>query len=337
MVFIVLILLLLGGWNHIVKTTFYNIFIENYSFVSGKLSVYLSQILSYPIAYNPKQNTLIWVNNSIQQVIPGNLFLLIFSIMIILVTYSGNWFNNIVFLLLFTMFFLFRSSLINLMFLFFKGSKYAILVDILDTIRYLPVLFMFSYLIRKNSYFNTVNTYLNGLSSKNLIISLEKLLYILVLISSLPRIIITLLSDNILDIWASWTLLISRNILSLFDCHTTVISNVIRWGQNWILLGQGCLGIGMLSVIFIMIFSTRSKMQNKISFFFLAIPAYTLLNSLRIILLLFYFNKGWSNMLTAQEMHDNANILFYLIGFILFLIYFMWFQDIRLGFGQGKK
>ena len=42
MVFIVLILLLLGGWNHIVKTTFYNVFIENYSFVSGKLSVYLS-------------------------------------------------------------------------------------------------------------------------------------------------------------------------------------------------------------------------------------------------------------------------------------------------------
>jgi exosortase/archaeosortase family protein len=336
MVFVVLFSLLLGGWSYIAQTHFYHVFIENYSFVSGELSVCLSRFFSHPIVYNSDQNTLCWVNNTILQVIPGNLFLLIFSLIIILFVYSGNWLNNIGFLLLFTLFFLFRSALINITFLYFKGTNYAILVDVLDSLRYLPALFVLSYLIRKNSYFNSTNKYVNGLLSENLIISLEKILYILVLISPLPRIIIALVSDFILGVWANWTLLISLRILSLFDYHTTVIDNVIHWGHNWILLGEGCLGIGMLSVIFILIFSTRSNTRNKISFFFLTIPLYTFLNSLRIILLLFYFNKGWSDRLTAQEMHDNANVLFYLIGFILFLIYYLWFLDLKLDFRHSK-
>lgn len=336
-VFIVLLLLLLGGWNYILKTAYFEVLTDNYSYVTGKLSVLISSIFGQPILFNPNLNTLTWSNTIIFQIIPGTLFLLMLCLLILVFVYSRNWLINIGFLLFFIVFLLVRSILINFTLLYFMGTNYSILIDMLDSLRYLPMLFVVSYFIRNIGKFKAVNTTVNGLLSANLIISLEKLLYFLVLLSPLPRIIIVLINDFVLVFWTNLILFISQYILSSFDLQTTIIDNVIHWGHNWIQLGQGCLGIGMLTIIFILLFSTRSKIENKILYFCLTVPVFTILNSLRIILLLLYLKNGWNSVWTAQEMHDNANVLFYLIGFLLFIIYFFWFQDVKLDFRGTKK
>jgi exosortase/archaeosortase family protein len=209
----------------------------------------------------------------------------------------------------------------------------------IDPIIYIPMFAIILFVANRTPLLRALYNKINDKFSPLLIISLPQLVLLLLLLTPLPRVILNYLDKTIINGLVKMTLEISKALLNYFGYQTIVTSNFIFLGKFWLRLEQPCLGIGVVTIIWILINSVRGKWYNKFVFLTIFSILFVIMNSIRLSVLLVFIQNTYSSGLNKIELHDSITYFMYLFAFISFLAYYFWFQDVKLEsiFLKSKK
>jgi len=315
-------------WPLFISTEYYKIsylFLQNFI---CNVTLAISEILGYQIDYNNIVNSFEYKSITQKIVFPLYSFkVLLITLPLLLIVYK-NVVSNFCFQIFVFLFFIFRSSFITLILLLHKNDIHAVLLVLLDNIRIFPYIILIIYIIRNSNLLQKTYSLINKRFELILSVSIIKLILILFIIAPLPRVIITYLEVDILNWLSNFTLHISKIIMSIFNFQTKIIGNTISIDNYWIHLGHGCIGLGMITILYILIFSMKGIIINKIVYSIILFVVLTFFNALRINMLLLYFKLGWNHTISNANIHTYSNYFIYFIGFIVFIGYVFWFNEL---------
>lgn len=263
-------------------------------------------------------------------VVPELLFPFLISFIPLLYIYVKKYMLNLLILILLFFFYIVRSAFITILFFSEASKDYQVLLNLLDTIRYIPFYLIILYVVLNNSFLKSAYQKIKVKFDEVLSFDIN-ILILLLMLNSVPRVIITFINPEILNTISNFILQISQNTFSLFGVETFVNNSTILVAENWIYLGHGCLGLGLLTMVIVLILATKSPIINKLSFIFLLFPVQIILNSLRVDLLIIYYHKHWDLTIQPMDMHDYSNVFIYSLGFGMFLLYYFWYQEVKFG------
>lgn len=253
---------------------------------------------------------------------------LIFSLIPLLYIYVPKLVLNFIVLSSTIIYFIVRSAFVTILFYSEASKEFNVLLSILDTIRYLPFYLIALYIILNNEFLKSY--YLNLKRKFDEVLQFDiNVVIILLIFNSIPRIFITFAYPEILDSITVVILNLSHFTINLFGVDTYVNYKTIYLAENWIYLGHGCLGLGLLTMVIVLISATKSRLINKLTFIFLLLPVQLVFNSLRIDLLVIYYYNNWDLTIKPTDMHDYSNVFIYSLGFGMFLMYYFWYQDVK--------
>lgn len=306
--------------------------INLFEFSSGKLINYMGTDLIY------QNSQLLSLNTATVKVliIPELTFPFLISLFPLLYLYVRKYLLNFFVLISVVIYFIVRSAFITILFFAEKATDYQVLLNLLDSVRYIPFYLIIIYIIVNNP---TLNSYYNKIKQRfdDILIFDINIVILLLILNSTPRILITLIYPELLDKLSHLILVISNFTFNTLGIETVVQSSTIHINENWIYLGHGCLGLGLLTMVIILIASTKTRILNKFIFISLLLPVQLILNSLRIDLLVIYYYYNWDLAIKPIDMHDYSNVFIYSLGFAMFLLYFFWFQDVKFGIKSTIK
>jgi exosortase/archaeosortase family protein len=320
------------GWSFISQTIVYKTFEHGFSDLTGTLSVFLSQILGYHATYQSISSEFILSTRSVKLIIPSDAFKFYFIAFLSLVLVPGRYFENTAYVIFSLIFLIIRAAIINAIKLLYFNQIHNILLLLLEPLIFMPLFFIIVYILKNNPTLRILFDKMNQRFSHSLRFSFTSIILMVMLITPLPRVIFTYMNGGIMEFITHKTLNLSRFFLHIFNYNNVTISGkTIFLDHYWIQLEHPCLGIGIFTIISILIFSCKSHWLNKMVYFVILSPILTIANGIRIALLLIYFKQNFGLVnINLRELHDNSSNIIYLIAFALFLLYLFWFQDIDL-------
>ena len=329
--FIILITLTIG-WSVFSKTDAYRIFDQSIKDVTGNLSILFAQFLGYRTEYIQGNSQLIFINKIIHPVIPIEAFKFYFIAFCCLFLVHGEYIFKSLIILSTILFVIIRAVLISTISLLFFNQIHFIWLLFLEPLIFVPIFFVVVYVLKNNPLINILLKKINSRFNENLQFRFTTVILMVIIITPMPRIILTYLNGGILDFITNQTLIISRQILHLFDFKNVIISGkTIYLDHYWIQLENPCLGIGIFTIISILIFSLKGNWLNKTVYFIMLFPFLTFINGIRIAILLIYFQKNFgSHGINLRQLHDTSSNIIYFTAFALFVLYLFWFRDIKL-------
>jgi|GEM_PF-3158217 len=311
------------GWNKIIKTESYHTFNVVYNDFTVKIVQNIGSVFDKDIEYNPttkilnsesKSSKLIMPVESYRYFITGFIFLLLVPI-----KYWKESLNAILFVLLFVAL---RAALISFILLIYKGTVHHVLLVWLDPTIFIAMFVIGLYIINQNNILNKLYTNLNLRFSEILTTSLSTLLLLLLLLPPLPRVLFTYIHSDIMPGIVSFILYFSKIFLGWMGKTAEVSGRFITLENNWIDLEYPCLGLGVFTLVAILIFVIKGKILNKVIYLFFFALVYLMLNALRLSVLLLYINNTYHQIgLNKIELHNNATYFMYLVAFGGFLGY----------------
>ncbi|MFZ4724005.1 MAG: hypothetical protein ACOYMD_01020 [Paludibacter sp.] len=321
----VAVFVLFVGWNKIIKTESYHTFNMVYNDFTVKIVQDIGSVLDKDIEYQGATNTLISDNQSSKLIMPVEGFKYFFIGFIFLVLIPIKEWKTILSVVIFVLLFVaLRAALASYILLLYKNTTHNIIVLWLDPTIYIPLLILFLNIIKKNLLLNSVYIFFDNRFSKILYTSLEVLLFLLIIIPPMPRVVFTYLHADIMPSIVSFILYFSKNFLGWMGKTAEVSGRFITLENNWIDLEYPCIGLGVFTLVAILIFAIRGEMLNKVIYLFFFALVYLLLNALRLSVLLLYINNTYDQIgLNKIELHNNATYFMYLVAFGGFLGY--WF------------
>ena len=318
------------GWRYIIQSNGYDIFQHAFSEITGFLSVGFSQILGYHTTYESIGSLFILSTRRIHPIIPIDAFKFYFIAFLCLILVPKKNVSNIVYVLITIVFLIIRATIISTIKLLYFNQVHNILLLLLEPMIFLPMFFIVLYILKNNSMLRILYDKINQGFNHTLSIKFTTMIILVILITPLPRVFLTYMNGGILEFITNQTLILSRLILHAFNyANVNILGKTIYLDNYWIQLENPCLGIGIFTVIAILIFSVKSVWVNKLIFFILLFPALTVVNALRIALLLMYFKHNFGfGYINLRELHDTSSNIIYLVAFGLFILYLYWFQNI---------
>ncbi len=252
---------------------------------------------------------------------------LFFSLLPLLLIVYERVFKNIWVVFTISFFFIIRSALIALVYLLFKNEKHIVLLVLLDNYRVLPFLFLIIYIKNNSVLLFDFYSIINNKFEDNSSFSIFKTILFLVIFSPLARVVLTYINVDVLNWITSLILNISKFNMSIFNYETQIVDSTIFIDNYYIHLGHGCIGLGLMSIIFILVICLKGSMLKKIIFTSLFIPFMLILNSLRINLLLIYYKYKWNTFILEDNMHSYSNYLIYTFVFFSFIFLVFYISD----------
>lgn len=320
----------LVGWQYLTQTLCY-LSIENlYTKLTGQLTVSLANLFGQYPAFDPLTYNLS-INNTVKALImptaayrfyvAGCMLLFVVPIkeykyLLLLISSS---------LLLITL----RASTISIILLIYPQN--TILLLWIDPLIYIPMLAIIIFIVNKNKIIKPFYRKIRLRFSQLLNVQLTTLILLLLIVTPIPRVVLNYVDKGLIDGLASITLRISKFILSVFGYDAVVTTKFIFLGKFWLRLDQPCLGIGVFTIITILICAIKGKMVNKSIFLIVFSLLFVLMNSIRMSVLLVVIKNTYMNGLNKVELHDNITYIMYLFAFLSFITYYFWFQDIDFG------
>jgi len=92
-----------------------------------------------------------------------------------------------------------------------------------------------------------------------------------------------------------------------------------------------CLGLSVITIIYIFVFVIRANWLNKLVFLALFTAFFSLMNSFRLAMALVYLqNISKTAQIDKTTIHDIITYFMYLVAFASLLLFHFWFQDLNL-------
>ena len=316
------------NWQYVTQTLAYKGLDLAYTNSTGQLSVWIANLLGqFPtfdyltchLSLNDNVKSLVMPTESYR-------FYLLGFILLLLVPIKEYKYS---FLLLVTslLFIALRAASISIIQLIYPQDM--ILLLWIDPLIYIPMFVIILFVSEKNQLIKPLYDRICALFKPLLIVSLPTLILILLLVTPIPRVVLNYLDRGIIDGLTTMTLEISKIMLRWFGYETVVATKFIFLGKFWLQLEQPCLGIGVATIVWIMIVLIKSHWLNKAIFLIIFSLLFVIMNSIRLSVLLLVIKRTYLTGINKVELHDNITYFIYLFAFMSLLVFYYWFQDIK--------
>lgn len=316
-------------WSSLASTTLYNSLFGGYTKITGQLTVFIISLLGDSAVFDPATLLLRSNSKTTLLVMPVAAYKFYFAAFFLLIAIPPKD-QKYAFLLLVcsVLFIALRAASISIIHLLFSQKK--ILLLWIDPLIYLPMIALLLLVANKNALVNKAYNRINKRFAPLLIISLPQLILLLIILTPLPRLILNFPDKSIIHGLINITLEISQSLLNNLGYKTIITSNFIFLEKFWLRLEQPCLGIGVVSIIWILVCCIKGSWLNKFIFLSVFSLLFVVMNSVRLSFLLVYIQNTYHQGLNKVELHDNITYFMYLFAFSSFLLYYFWFQDLNL-------
>ena len=323
------------GWESMSSTGLFVGVLDFLTNLIAKSVILLSSALNVNVEFN--STTQILSNGSVNQfiILPRGAYVYYFILCFLFLLVPFNKYKTVLLLLLFNSAFLItRAIIINLIKLQIFPSIHNVLLVFIDPLIFIPLIVSLIFIFRENKLLRLLYDKINILFFPILNVSVSKLILLLVILTPLTRTVLSYINNYhaIMDNLVNYILRVSKYMISLFGYEATVHGKYIYLNQFWIRLENPCLGLGVFSIIIILILAIKSSMTNKAIYIPSFFIVYSFLNSVRLAVLLVYISnlKETNYLFNSVELHDKATYFMYGIAFFGFILYYYWFQDLKI-------
>jgi len=319
----VAIFVLVLGWRYIIHSDIYQSFNFVYNNFTAKIVTTIGSVFGYEIEYLLSTNLLRNNSNTWKLIMPvdGYIFFCVGFILLGLVSIK-QWTTTLSVIIFVLLFVAIRAAIISFIMLMYKGTLHNVLLVWIDPVFFIPLLVLALYIIKNTKILNLIYQNIEKRFSEILNVSLSKLLFLLIIIPPLPRVIFTYLHSEIMPSIVSLILYFSKLFLALMGKTSEISGRFIYLENNWIDLEYPCLGLGVFTLIAVLIFAIRGDLTSKIVYLFVFAFIYSVLNALRLSVLLLYINSTYQNIgLNKIVLHDVATYFMFIVAFVGFLGY----------------
>jgi len=326
----VLLLVCIGliCWQFIIQTTFYQYLINYYIKFTGQLTVLIANLIGQHVTFEIR-NFLLSFNGKFHPLtmpIAAYRFYFIGFILLLIVPFK-EYKSSFLLIISSLLFIALRSAIISIIQLIYPQDM--ILLLWIDPLIYLPMFVIVLFVSKKNKIIKPLYDKTCTLFRPLLNVSFPALIFIFLLATPIPRVVLNYLDIGIIEGLTTMTLEISKVMLKWFGYETVLIANFLFLGKFWLQLEQPCLGIGVVTIVWIMVCFTNSYWLNKSLFLIVFSLLFVIMNSIRLSVLLLIIKQTYLTGINKVELHDNITYFTYLFAFISLLIYYFWFQDIK--------
>jgi len=314
-------------WPMVEKSYFFKVF----AIFTGKIVVATSSILGYYVVFDGVSGKVQFFEKNISLVLPVGAYSYYFITLFLFLLVPLKKFISIIALCIFTFLFLaLRAASISLVFLLYKDQVHGILPLFLDPLVYIPMVFSLFFIIKNNTTLHFQYKKLETLFSTILNIPLHKVILLLILIPPLPRVLLTYINVDIINSIVTFTLKGSQFILNQLGFNAFVTTKYLILNQQSIQLENPCLGIGVVTIIYIFIFVIKANWINKFIFLVLFTAFFSIMNSFRLAMTLIYIqNVSTTTQIDRAAVHDIITYFMYLVAFGSLILFRFWFQDLK--------
>jgi exosortase/archaeosortase family protein len=332
-VILLLLLLLSGclilfiGWGVLIRTEIYHFLNEFYNEFTAKIVINAGAIFDYRIIYESHSNLLMIDNVVSRLVMPVESYKYLFTGFLLLVLQNlKNWKSYLPVFIFIFLFIALRASLISYIMLVYKGNIHSTLLVWLDPAIFIALYVLVLQFIHNNYILRKFYLQLEKRFSEILNISFAKLILLLIIIPPLPRVIFAYLHSDILPAVVNFILSVSKFFLGLTGRNAVIDGQLLYLENNWVDLEYPCIGIGVFSLVAVLIFSIRDKFSFKLIYLSAFALIYMIMNGLRLAALLLYVHNTYHEIgLDKLLLHNYATYFMYIIAFAGFTVYWMIF------------
>lgn len=330
LIIILSVLILNFGWYYINSTTIFGYLSELLFKISGQSIETLTYFFNNPIDYNPLTNTLIHNGKSWDLIMPVRSYQYFFVLsLFVFVLPLKKYHTVLVYVLSTATFIVIRSLFVMIVMIYGQETSHLSLLSWLANTIYLPVLFWIFYCVKNNDfltqYYNLANESILRLCN----FSIQKIVLLILLLTPVPKILIVYF--NGISIIESAILNVSKSILLMAGYEPVLNGDRIFLANNWLRLGEPCIGIGVMTVVVLFIFIMKGRNLNRIVYSIFFVLTFSIINSIRLSLTLIYIHIHYGKQyLDLQNIHDSITYLMYIIAFTFMITYILWFENLEL-------
>ncbi|MBP6610556.1 MAG: hypothetical protein KA206_05640 [Paludibacter sp.] len=203
------------------------------------------------------------------------------------------------------------------------------------SLRYLIVYLVLKYKIDQHSFSRNAFVKLDVAIQTIFEITLHRLLLLICMVPAFAA----FFDWFLLDKWTAFVDGLSALILGLSELllhgigfsEAFVVDKTINLHNYWLYLGTNCLGVGLMIVFSILIFSIKSPLLNRMIYIPIGIVFIILLNAIRIDAILLHITLNQTPQHLIVDYHDLSNNVYYIVVFLFILVYIGWFQNLKIG------
>lgn len=315
-------------WQFIIQTSFYQYIVNSYAKFAGLLTVLIANLMGKHITFEIPTFLLSFNGkfHSLTMPIAAYIFYFIGFTLLLIIPFK-KYKYSLLLIVASLLFMALRAATISIIQLIYPQDM--ILLLWIDPLIYLPMYVIVLFVSKNNKIIKPLYDKTCALFSQLLIVSLPTLILLLLLVTPLPRIVLNYLDRNIIAGITTLTLEISKMLLKWCGHETVVTANFLFLGKFWLRLEQPCLGLGVITIVCLMVCFTKGYWLNKTIFLFAFSLLFIVMNSIRLSVLLLIIKHTYSKGLNKVELHDNITYFTYLFAFISLIIYYFWLQDIK--------
>ena len=321
----------LFGWHWLTETATYRILIVYYSQFVAFLTIQLAGHFGPEPFYIQQTGQIILPDNQTLLIMPVGSYKFYFVGILLLLLVPIKQYKSTISLVFFTVFFIaIRATVITSIHLLNHGGVHGILLLLVDPMIYIPMFFILLFVFNKNSLLKQFYDRILLLFKPILSISLPTLVFLLIVLTPISRVLLTYIDHGILDGLATITLTISKFLLTSLGYAARVSTDYLFIDQYWISLKDPCLGIGVISIVAILIASVKGELLNKILFLILFFVVFMVVNSIRLAALVVYIKTNYHSGIDSIYLHDITTYFMFFVAFVCFLGYYFWFMELKL-------
>lgn len=325
------IILLLFLWNFIDHTNYYYSIINLFKFFSGKLIELISGLTNSPVTYLATTQKLVSSTHTWEIVIPLKAFPVFTALLTtVFVLPLRKYYHVFLFFISTTIFLIARTIIIMLFRIYLTGTIHNIWLLWIDSTIYLPAFCWVNYLVKNNNVLLFYSIKTNTVIIRNSYMTIKQIVLLLILVTPLPRILLTYMGNS-LEGLTTLLLSTSKGILKVFGYNAAITGRTLFIDNNWLRLEPTCIGIGVWTIVLLLILVMRGNIINKVLFILGFSFIFLLTNSLRLALTLDYIHSVYGHhLIMFTRVHNIITYVMYVVSFILLYIYIFWFNDLNL-------
>ncbi len=328
--------LLILKWESISNSFFFEEFNQFFDNFTGKLTVYISKIFNSELIYSFDTRLLHYNSNSIKLQLPYNSYKYFFiAFLFLFMLPVKEWKSIFLVVILVLLLVSFRAAFIGLIdlkyFGVFKHDFRRVFLVWLEPSINIAVFAIFASILYYNNLLNNVLYLINTRISNNFNTNLILIIFLLIVIPPLPRVLISAFFPDLIDFFVKTVLNCSVLTLNIFGYDAKTSGKFIMLDSNWVALEYSCLGIGVFTMMLIVLFAHKNSILNKVVYSFVFFIFYNVINSIRLAGLLLYLNN--ISQLRKDEMyylHDFVSSIMYIFAYLGLFLYLFWFSNLKL-------
>ncbi len=322
-VFVVAIFVLIVGWNKISNSAAYHSFNVVYADFTVKIISSIAEVSGYEIDYNSETQLLSSGAKFTKLRMPVESYKFFFTgFILLLLVPIKRWISSVSAILFTLLFIALRAAIISYLFLFHYGTLHNVLLVWIDPVIFVPMLILGLYIFQNAKFLSVIYEEVEKRFSEILNVSFSTLLFLLIIIPPLPRVLLTYIHSDIMPGIVSFILSISQFFMLLIGKTSDVTGSLIICGRSCISLEYPCLGLGVFSLVSVLILATKGNIKHKIIYLIVFAIVYIILNALRLSALLLYLHQtAKEDLLDYVTLHDIVTYFMYIVAFAGFWVY----------------